>query len=389
MPSRKTSRSQLVEESDDSLIDGGSSSDGESDGEGEKGSIIKVDIAESVYFEFVVTCCRNTGWVRKGSSLFLLALAIGLGMMFVTIMIPAISDDPIKPLYDAPDTFADSDMEGHVNAFSIFKDDNEFHQDRAYWTCNRETWNFLENVLNDDKDYTSRPKSLFNTVSRGRLFGFVSMFLWLALIVKEIKDIMEYSMLLCLPTGPAGQCYNRGRDGASIEALPAWVKVIIVAVIIFRLVINAYAGYWGTIWLAHTTTLGDFILNSLALGFIYELDEFIYAIFTAKSQKRHLSAVGSVPIATAGWVHCVLDRFKAVLDVGLVVVLVAVANHYILAKFATHLRKDVFCAACAPNGNFPQCSAFNTTNSTILSQWMTNKTTNAIVDPEYVKTLHS
>merc|ERR1711907_542590 len=108
-----------------------------------------------------------------------------------------------------------------------------------------------------------------------------------ALVVQEFRLIFDYAMLLGLPTSPASRCYVKGK----LVALPAWVKGAVAVVVLVRLFINVTLGRHGAIFLCYTMNLQDFIMNSLALGFIYTLDEMVYDIFIHKRKKKLLDSI--------------------------------------------------------------------------------------------------
>merc|ERR1711971_1420071 len=95
-----------------------------------------------------------------------------------------------------------------------------------------------------------------------------------------------------------------------------------------------------------TQTLPEFILNSVALGFIFDIDEMVYAAFTAKSKKRYLRAIGSVDVKTPEWLNRNLDLYWELLGVLQLIVLVIMAYVIYLNDFATELRNKAFCTVC-------------------------------------------
>lgn len=151
------------------------------------------------------------------------------------------------------------------------------------------------------------------------------LFLWYSNLVDELKDILQQldfamnfpvdrqietlppnisrslaSMRLTSVTGNAAQSTEERKedvlektydDGSSMKEIRRisilhWQMVSLIVAV--RGIMLMYMTYAGTFFLLSNHTFIDLLLNSVALAFIFELDEFLYAFLVSEETKREL-----------------------------------------------------------------------------------------------------
>lgn len=344
---------KTMQEDEADFFEAGSSSEEESE------DAFKIEVAETVYFEVVVTCARSSHCIRITGSVFFLFVSMLLQALLSTSLVPAIAQNQLAPKTHSGIGNANTTLWYYRNVFRMWDHEHsdtsvDLSHDKgehswAYWVCNGKDWSWYADIIDDYKSYAQQFEIGFlPTIANGRLFGIVAIVLWLALIVREFNSILEYALLVFMPASPVGTCFRRSADGASasLVAMPKSVKLLVVLVVIVRITINISLGYHGVMFLAYTEALKDFILNSIALGFIFDIDELVFAVFLAKSKKRHLRAIETVEVSTPRCVNQVLDLYWEIIGLVLLVVMVVLGYMFALHDFATKLREKGYCEVC-------------------------------------------
>jgi len=109
---------------------------------------------------------------------------------------------------------------------------------------------------------------------------------WLMTVIVEITSIIRFaSSLISLPRAQATRLSQTRAntlrmDGISITRL----VVMLFAVVLPRLVVAFALLFAGCEFLLATTTLQDLVLNAVALGFIFDLDELFFGLLPARCQ---------------------------------------------------------------------------------------------------------
>lgn len=147
----------------------------------------------------------------------------------------------------------------------------------------------------------------------GYLFGGIALLLWMGYQVMELKSIMNYLQLLFLPSGadPASAgnsrnacwpkenakaegkhyTYNREEGSGHLVSLNLPGKIVVVFVTIARLFICYKLTIYGAQFLCYTSSLKDFLLNSVALVFVYDIDELFFTVFLSSRKQRRIATL--------------------------------------------------------------------------------------------------
>lgn len=144
------------------------------------------------------------------------------------------------------------------------------------------------------------------------VFLFVIVMIWLLAMWKELRELYYWwSVLPFFPSQPAEGDASNGKafqllEGADIvvEFIPFRHKVwTLTCNLLPRTIIWAGLSTIGTKFLIRADTYTDLIFNSVALGFLIEIDNMLYAAVVADSAKRVIQACPELclPSGARGW----------------------------------------------------------------------------------------
>jgi hypothetical protein len=118
------------------------------------------------------------------------------------------------------------------------------------------------------------------------IFARVVLFLWITTNVAEMKSIINrMSRVLNLPPLPQGldlrlMVLDSETDGGSVVCLnPGSKRTLMVTNYMPKLTIAILLTVTGCLWLLAAESIGDLILNSLALAFVVQVDELLAQVF--------------------------------------------------------------------------------------------------------------
>lgn len=132
--------------------------------------------------------------------------------------------------------------------------------------------------------------------SKGELFGLLSLMLWSATIVQAFRAVLaSAAVLIAKPpnlsasvidklTEDEAACWDCANRIASSVVVQCWVVMITCG----RVFIIGSLWWYGGQFLSHTDNLKDFILNSVALGFVVDVPVLFFNAFAGNRQKAHL-----------------------------------------------------------------------------------------------------
>merc|ERR1712196_752004 len=80
-----------------------------------------------------------------------------------------------------------------------------------------------------------------------------------------------------------------GKQGGGTTMLSPAGRAIVVCLAAARLVIALSIAYQGAWFLLYSENLKDIVLNSLALGFIYDIDENLFAAFVPLTRQKDVA----------------------------------------------------------------------------------------------------
>ena len=118
----------------------------------------------------------------------------------------------------------------------------------------------------------------------------VCVLLWTLIILSEFRKIISLLLGVCsIPKGPTLFVENQFLSISYIRL--AWVLLLtaVRAGVAIMLLIT------GILWLTHTSSISDLILNAAALHFIMDLDEMLYAVITPSDAQLLLRSIEPLP----------------------------------------------------------------------------------------------
>jgi len=144
-------------------------------------------------------------------------------------------------------------------------------------------WSWEESQIANFVEYRTGVKSvwlkaliLLGGNANGELFGMLALLLWSATIVKALRACAQFSMIV--------GAYESDGDVLNFEPSPA-LKVVVGIITVCRLVILVFLGIYGGQFLSYVDNLKDFILNSVALGFVIDIPDIFFNAFASNTEK--------------------------------------------------------------------------------------------------------
>jgi len=150
-------------------------------------------------------------------------------------------------------------------------------------------------------------------------FMFMILTLWWINMVIEVRKTVElYNSFAGLgnTTNPH-TIISRVKDPEKLNLilnLTVWIRAVLYTLLILpKFIIAAFLLVVGTIWLASTDSFENLVLNSVALGFLINIDETIFAGLVPKTMKKNIAITKIVNLsvsAEAGYLLEVMRRYR-------------------------------------------------------------------------------
>jgi hypothetical protein len=295
---------------------------------------------------------RKIAWVES--------VLVFLGLIFVEVtlvcyLLPAIANDFDEDGLVTKSRFEADHESGVVNLFEEWKliegDKQRYmtnNETWTHWACLGEDWSFYEQQLNDMREY-SASSPLSTKWPSGDLFGVVALMLWSLVIIKEFRAIAEYLSLLTLPRGEATHAYNWSEEnGIELNSLTIAAKCIVAIVALYRFWISVMLGWKGALFLSFTTNLKDFILNSIALGFIEDLDEMVFVVALDSKKQQVVKVVKPLTLKEEGATRLLVCALRRITTLAIVIrgSFVTVTYRYYLRPWSHAYLCDAYAKVC-------------------------------------------
>lgn len=316
--------------------------DSGSDSEDEDDSLIT--IPESIYCDVVITVAR--GHIPEVvTSLVLTVGCILLQICLAQTMAGQLAGDGAQlfgmvNLSDVPTEISRFDGNSLFDIWSSSStkgDTCDMGVKKKWWACNEFSWSYEAEAAGDMGSYFTETHGQW----QGFLFGGIALFLWMGYQVMELKSIMNYAQLLFLPSGAHPQLasektrnacwpksnalaegkhyvYNKEEGSGSLKSLSLPAKICVVLVMIARLYICVNLTNFGAKFLCYTSSLKDFILNSVALVFVYDIDELFFTVFLSSRKQRRITtleppSVSGVARTLHNWLGGTIGEFIGII----------------------------------------------------------------------------
>lgn len=269
---------------------------------------------------------------------------------FVWAMIPAISKDELIGKHNSVGFKLDAaDMcpKKQNNLFAEWRCNRKDGADvsfdgktpRAQYACNGKEWSFQEAQLDNWVKYTGLVKSalmmfLGDGAPRGAIFGVLALILWSATIVQALRKAGEFGTLILA-------------ESETSTAFPQSVglKLTVAIVALFRVFVVVSLGFYGGKFLSHTDNLKDFILNSVALGFVIDIPDLFFNAFASAVEKVEMAEYGD-KAQLKTWVPGIIWNHSGILSLLTALALFVFNFVNFLVPFANNMTEFVTGTAC-------------------------------------------
>jgi hypothetical protein len=306
----------------------------------------------NVFGSFTLMCAKeykDIDRVQAIWSLMLVLTALFVQACFSCVMIPYIAMDAYKNKYQVTPNGGFDNLFEEWRAHPHGPDWGASSAEMAAWSCHGQLWTWEESMISNYMHYNTFIKILGRPtfMTKGQMFGIIAMFLWAADVLAAMRSWATYIMLLF-----PGLVHN-----SKPQNLSPFLKKATWVIAACRFIVLTNICHAGLKFLAITDNLKDFILNSVALGFVIDIHDLLYIAFASNVEKEELDRFkkeGNLSVRVPNMVWKASGIVSVV--IGFLMVLIGV---WYLWNFSQHLNYDVFQKLC--EGVMPE----KTTNYTV------------------------
>jgi len=266
---------------------------------------IQLEVDENIFDLFVLfvyirhwrktpeTKWGNCGWNWSGLFLkfCLVLITLYFQWVFAVHLVPAVIQNDFQPKIDLQ-VYESWRLDPKRGSQTLDRQD-ALGKSFAELACTGRAFSFAEEKADDLGDYVA-PASLFNIpgttigfpMSAGKLFGILAIALWGGTVSNALRGWCRNATLV------AKFFYIHVESSKRSNVYWHPRVLVLIVIFVFRLIIIANLAYWGVKFLAWTDNLKDFILNSVALGFIFDLPTLVYTGFASSHDKNLFAEFG-------------------------------------------------------------------------------------------------
>jgi hypothetical protein len=123
----------------------------------------------------------------------------------------------------------------------------------------------------------------------------VTLVIWWTTLLRELYDIIDMTKAVgMLPHGSTA--ISRTEKGHKLVAVSIPRRCLMGAFLLMRAIICVSLFVCGTLWLAHTISLSDLILNAAALEIVLTMDELMFSVFAPITARRLIESLEPLPM---------------------------------------------------------------------------------------------
>jgi len=223
------------------------------------------------------------------------------------------------------------------------------------------TWDPVASVIlnkfSEAEVYDPMNKDAIPTVTY-EAFLLLVLIIWLLIVIGEVRNVFAWWLVLwCIPNNDS--VVNKTETTITIPSISRHHKIIIALMVLApRTLIICFLSYIGTDFLIIADSYSDLILNSVALGFLIEVDEMLFAAVTSQTTKDNISKLDALEGEHGCFKWCIkLSHFPTSIPLVFFVVLMAIAQ-ISYAYYEHHGKLDIAGAyACLCHMEGPACIA--------------------------------
>eukprot|EP00427_Karlodinium_veneficum_P018542 CAMPEP_0169122286 /NCGR_PEP_ID=MMETSP1015-20121227/33138_1 /TAXON_ID=342587 /ORGANISM="Karlodinium micrum, Strain CCMP2283" /LENGTH=559 /DNA_ID=CAMNT_0009185481 /DNA_START=41 /DNA_END=1720 /DNA_ORIENTATION=- len=184
---------------------------------------------------------------------------------------------------------------------AIFGEVFRSYRFRAEESCGAmgSSWNgehlVIVNRFDDAERYDDRTNPEGITTTQYEVFLLLVLIIWWLAVIQEMRAVMSWWIVLLTVSSQGGSVLKE--DDESLEILSvSWCHKLLILFFINlpRTVIIVVLGYIGTEFLIVADSYTDLILNSVALGFLIEVDEMLFAGVTSEGTKKTMGKLDTL-----------------------------------------------------------------------------------------------
>jgi hypothetical protein len=131
----------------------------------------------------------------------------------------------------------------------------------------------------------------------GQVLCLLCLLVWACLCIADVKGSFQFAFALWSVPRHARSRLAENRGEVYLERVSAIRRyMLVVCVVIPRLVLTCFLFCTGVVFLCYTVNLQDLLLDTLALGFILDIDELLFSVLTPARVLRLHRRMRPVPL---------------------------------------------------------------------------------------------
>jgi len=240
---------------------------------------VNVHVEHNVFGGLALSCARRNKRLSLVNRALLVIVTLFLQFMFTFYLIPPISQDEYSGKFEFSATDGVENVMENWRREQGVPHEGETHG-WAFWACRGNDWSWEQDMIDNFQKYSTHSEFAFGLNFRnGTIFGLCATFLWAASVVKAFRSCAGQASLLLMD-----EDHSTKKLDFSLWTNPL-CKLTLALMVTSRMIVIAGMAYHGVNFLVYTDNLKDFILNSIALGFVFDMPDLLYDALAANNEK--------------------------------------------------------------------------------------------------------
>lgn len=156
-----------------------------------------------------------------------------------------------------------------------------------------------------------------------------ALILWLCIVSQEMLNTTNMLRAFCglpLIDRQRNQAVNLGKEVIIVGTTRCVFTILIIACVLPRFLLTLWIGWSGWIFLSYSTSIVDLVLDAIALGFIFEVDNVVYHGTTGPGMRRLIKAARPLTIPDTGGLaqrSLKFASYDVFIPIGIIMIVVA------------------------------------------------------------------
>jgi len=246
--------------------------------------LVPSPLPETMYGLFIASLVRDTAEVDLHGPMKVVRMVIGFVLFVMTILLQVFLIVSTKTLITPKSVKEIREIYGRYEEVMYTDSSGVAHIANTTngYARGVDGYFFAENF---EKLSEAEQESICSIPFSQRLFIFCIIWIWLIRVSAEMRGTMNLLIRFASLRSTVGTQIHNGHDmqenddgSVYVDGLPRCLKAFIcIVVLVPRICLSAWVAWMGCRWLSSTLGFNEVLMNALALAFIFELNELIFA----------------------------------------------------------------------------------------------------------------